>query len=94
MAFGAKRHYQIKQIAPRHFFQTGERAGVGKQVIESIIAELVEGAAAATDSVVSKLPRNFPEQIASSIAAGIRQHLTLLERSQANVQALVGEDQL
>ena len=78
MAFGTKPHYQIRQIAPRHFFQTADRAGVGKEVIESVVHELVEGGIAAVDSVVSKLPKNFPDQIASSIEAGIKGRLRLL----------------
>ncbi|MFZ0634476.1 MAG: HipA domain-containing protein, partial [Candidatus Acidiferrales bacterium] len=78
MAFGTKPHYQIRQIAPRHFFQTADQAGVGKEVIESVVHELVEGGIAAVESVVSKLPKNFPDQIASSIEAGIKGRLRLL----------------
>jgi serine/threonine-protein kinase HipA len=79
MAFGAKPHYQIRQIAPRHFFQTADQAGVGKQVIGSIVEELLGGATTAVDSVLSKLPKNFPDPIATSIAAGIKRRLRLLE---------------
>jgi serine/threonine-protein kinase HipA len=78
MAFGTKPHYQIRQIAPRHFFQTADQAGMGQEVIESVVHELVEGGIAAVDSVVSKLPKNFPDQIASSIEAGIKGRLRLL----------------
>jgi serine/threonine-protein kinase HipA len=80
MAFGTKPHYQIRQIAPRHFFQTAAKAGVGRQVIESIIQELLDGTSAAVDSVLSKLPRKFPEQVASSVAAGIKRRLLLLQK--------------
>jgi len=78
MAFGTKPHYQIRQIVPRHFFQTADLAGVGGEVVESVVHELLEGATAALDSVVSKLPKNFPKQIASSIEAGIKRRLRLL----------------
>jgi serine/threonine-protein kinase HipA len=81
MAFGTKHHYQIRQIAPRHFFQTAAKAGTGRQVIESIIRELLEGTSAAVDSVLSKLPKKFPEQVASSIAAGVKRRLVLLQKS-------------
>jgi serine/threonine-protein kinase HipA len=79
MAFGARPHYQIRHIAPRHFFQTADRAGVGKEMIESVVDELLEGASAAVDLVVSKLPKNFPGQIASSIADGTKRRLQVLE---------------
>ncbi|MGA3092846.1 MAG: type II toxin-antitoxin system HipA family toxin [Terriglobales bacterium] len=78
MAFGTKPHYQIRQIAPRHFFQTADQAGVGREVMESVVHELLDGGTAAVESVVSKLPKNFPQQIASSIEAGIKGRLRLL----------------
>ena len=79
MAFGTKPHYQIRQIAPRHFFQTADQAGVGREVIESVVVELIEQGMAAVDAVLSKLPKNFPDQIAASIAIGIKRRLRLLE---------------
>ena len=78
MAFGTKPHYQIRQIAPRHFFQTAELSGIGRQVVESVIQELLDSATSAVDSAVSKLPKNFPGQIASRIQAGIKGRLRLL----------------
>jgi serine/threonine-protein kinase HipA len=82
MAIGTKPHYQIRQIAPRHFFQTADQAGVGREVVESVVHELLEGATTAVHSVVSKLPKNFPDQIASSIEAGIKGRLRLLGASE------------
>lgn len=78
MAFGTKPHYQIRQIAPRHFFETADQTGIGRQVIESVIQELLDGAAPAVESVVASLPREFPDEIASSIEAGIKRRLRLL----------------
>jgi serine/threonine-protein kinase HipA len=83
MAFGTKSHYQIKQIALRHFFQTADQAGVGREVVESIVHELLNGGTAAVDSVVSKLPGSFPDQIASSIEMGINRRLRLLAAAEA-----------
>jgi serine/threonine-protein kinase HipA len=79
MAVGTKPHYQMRQIAARHFFQTAERAHVGQQVVQSIVEELRDRASAAVDSVFSTLPPDFPEQIASSIEAGIKRRLPLLQ---------------
>lgn len=78
MAFGTKPHYQIRQIAPRHFVQTADRAGIGRQVIESVIQELLDRAAPAVESVLASLPADFPDEIASSIEAGIKGRLRLL----------------
>jgi serine/threonine-protein kinase HipA len=78
MAFGTKPHYQIRQIAGRHFFQTANQAGVGRQVIESVIQELLDGATSVVESVIASLPKNFPDEVASSIEAGIKRRLRLL----------------
>jgi serine/threonine-protein kinase HipA len=82
MAFGTKRHYQIRQIAQRHFFQTADQAGLRREVIESAVHELIDGGIGAVESVVSKLPKSFPDQIASSIEAGIKRRLRLLAASE------------
>ena len=72
MAFGTKPQYRIKQRAPRHFFQTAERSGVGRLVIESIFGELPGEALPAVDLVLSKLPKNFREHVALSVQAGVK----------------------
>ena len=79
MSFGTKPHYAFRQIAPRHFFQTAERAGIGKQVVPSILDELLKEVPAAIDGVIEELPAKFPEEIATSIANGIRNRLHILE---------------
>ena len=79
MSFGAKPHYQIRQIAPRHFLQTAERSGIGKQVVTSLIDELCNEASAAVDRVISELPARFPGQIADSICGGIERRLRILK---------------
>ena len=79
MSFGTKRHYAIRQVAPRHFFQTADRAGIGKDVVPSILEELRDRIPAAIDGVISDLPANFPEEIANSIYNGIKERLHVLE---------------
>jgi len=80
MSFGARPHYQVRQIAPRHFFETASKAGVGRQAVESIIDELLDGSRAAVESVLLKLPRDFPDKVASSIKTGIEKRRLLLEK--------------
>lgn len=84
MAFGTKPHYQIRQIGPRHFFQTAELAGIGRQVVESVVEELLDRAASAVDSAASRLPKNFPDQVASRIRSGIKGRLRLLAASKTS----------
>ncbi len=80
MAFGTRPHYQIRQIAPRHFLETTAKAGLGRQLVDSITQELLDISNAAIDSVLRKLPQKFPERVASSIAAGMKRRLVILQK--------------
>jgi len=79
MSFGSKSHYKIMQVAPRHFFETAELAGVGKQVVPSILEELLSEFPKTIDAVVSDLPADFPLEVANSISSGIARRLRILE---------------
>ncbi|UWZ85881.1 type II toxin-antitoxin system HipA family toxin [Occallatibacter riparius] len=79
MSFGTKPHYKMRQIAPRHFFQTADEAGMGKEVVPSIIEELRAEAEREIDRVNADLPQNFPVAVADSISNGIRRRLRILE---------------
>ena len=78
MTFATKPHYQIRQRAPRHFFQTADQVGIGRQVIESVIQELLNGDASSVESMVVSLPANVLDEITSSVEAGIKGRLRLL----------------
>jgi serine/threonine-protein kinase HipA len=84
MSFGAKAHYKITQVAPRHFFQTAELAGIGKQVVPSILEELLSEVPQAVDAVISALPADFPVELADSISGGITRRLRILEIRRAS----------
>ena len=79
MSFGTKPHYAMRQVAPRHLFQTAARAGMGKNVVPSIIGELHGEMDVAVNRVVADLPSGFPGKIADSISNGIRRRLQILE---------------
>jgi len=79
MSFGTKPHYAMRQVAPRHFFQTADEAGIGKEVVPSIIEELRGEVVGAIDRVNLDLPQSFPGKITDSISNGIRQRMRILE---------------
>ncbi|MCP4412370.1 MAG: type II toxin-antitoxin system HipA family toxin, partial [Gammaproteobacteria bacterium] len=41
MSVGDKRHYRLKEILPRHFYQTGQKAGLREQNMDEILPDLV-----------------------------------------------------
>jgi serine/threonine-protein kinase HipA len=79
MSFGTKPHYAIRQVAPRHFFQTAHKAGIGKEMVPSIIEELHGKGVGVIDRVNADLPPSFPGEIADSISNGIMRRLRILE---------------
>ncbi len=61
MALGNKNHYRLKQIQRRHFYQTGQKAGLREQDMDSIFSGLAvqmddaiaEAAALASDAGIN-----------------------------------------
>lgn len=79
MAVGATRHWHMRKIVKRHFIETGEQAGLPEAVTQSIVDELLAGASRATDAVLSALPKEFPEEISTSILSSLKLRLQLLD---------------
>ena len=75
MAVGDNRHYIMKTIAARHFIQTANRAGIGKEIVVSIFDELRETAEGAIDREAAKLPKGYPMEVAESIISGMKRRL-------------------
>ncbi len=80
MAIGENRHYVVGEIAPRHFVQTAARAGIGRPVVETALAELAVAMPRALDNVLGALPAGFPDNVVAPISDGIRARLRLLDR--------------
>ena len=83
LAVGDSRRYAIGTILPRHFAQTAAREGIPARQIDEICGELSEGAEPALETVLKSLPRDFPADLADSIANGFRRRLRLMERALA-----------
>jgi serine/threonine-protein kinase HipA len=79
MSFGTKPHYAMRQVLPRHFSETAIRAGIGKDVVPSIIEELCKDVPAAVDRVNAEIPAGFPGKLGDSISNAIRRRLRILE---------------
>jgi serine/threonine-protein kinase HipA len=81
MAIGANRHYAVHAIAGRHFVQTAKASGLPDKMRADVIGELIEIAAKSIEQARAALTKDFPEQIATSIAAGATQRLKTLARA-------------
>ena len=79
MAVGDRRHYRVDSIMPRHFYQTGAKAGLDEGTIRGLFAQLVADAPEAIQATKASLPRGFPKDLANSIFTGFNSRLRLLE---------------
>jgi serine/threonine-protein kinase HipA len=75
MAVGNNRHWIIDRILPRHFIQTALKAGVGEEVVRSILEELNGTADKAADETLASLPPGFPNEVSASIRKGMQSRM-------------------
>jgi len=72
MSLGDKGYYRLSQIQLRHFYQTGEKAGLHEQDMESIFSDLaarMEGVIAEAAALAADA--NMPESTSGPILAGV-----------------------
>ena len=71
MSVGKNNHYRVAGIHARHFFQTGNMAGIPKAIVKTAIEEVADAAKHAISKMESILPSNFPEEIHASVKAAV-----------------------
>jgi hypothetical protein len=77
MSVGDKRHYVMDSIAPRHFQQDGDAAGLPTGSVDTILKELLDAAPGAIEGAVKSEPTE--PALAKSIVAGVHARLRLVE---------------
>jgi serine/threonine-protein kinase HipA len=75
MSVGRNRHYVLGQIMPLHFLQTADSCGISQTSTNTMMEKLADTGPEAIDKVLSELPGDFPQGIASSIAEGAKVRL-------------------
>lgn len=68
---GKNRHYLWDSILYRHWEETARRCGMAA-VFKSLIQELVDSTSQAIDTVTARIPKGFPDAVATSILEGLR----------------------
>ena len=74
---GTNRHRRLMRIRRRHWNDTARACGIAEGA-EPWIGELLERVDPAIQAVQSRLPRDFPDHVATSIFAGLREAATRL----------------
>ncbi len=80
MAVGKNRHYRIMDIQSRHFYQTGQAAGLGKQDMDGIFSGLlarIEAALAEVEALAAKA--GTPEATLVPILDGVEKRASLIK---------------
>jgi len=80
MAVGDNRHYRLKQILPRHFYQTGRKARLHNEDIEEIFSDLTAQIGDATADATSLAAESgVPMATSEPILEGVNQRATLIQ---------------
>jgi serine/threonine-protein kinase HipA len=78
MSVGNNRHYRVDTIHARHFVQTGLKAALAKSLIHRVIDEIANSAEKTLETMATSLPKNFPEEIHTSVKGAMIERLELL----------------
>jgi len=81
MAIGDKRYYRLSQIQIRHFYQTGQKAGLKVQDMDSIFADLavrVDEAIERVDVLAANV--GMPKATSGPILEGVSRRGRLMQR--------------
>ena len=78
MSVGKNHHYRIDEIQSRHFFQTGEAAGLSRSLVRNAAEDVAACMDAALASLEAELPADFPQGLHDSIGAGVQRRMRIL----------------
>jgi len=79
MSVGERGHYRLKEIQPRHFYQTGQKAGLHRQEMDELFADLTAKMEGALEEVATLAARaGMPESTSGPILATVRGRAKIL----------------
>jgi serine/threonine-protein kinase HipA len=81
MALGNKNYYRLKQIQLRHFYQTGQKAGLREQDMDSIFSGLAaQMDAAIAEAAALAVDAGMPESTSEPILAGVSKRAGMIQK--------------
>jgi len=80
MVLGNKGYYRLSQILLRHFYQTGQKAGLHAQDMESIFSDLTERMEdAIAEAAALAADAGMPESTSGPMLAGVSKRAGMLQ---------------
>jgi len=81
MALGNRNHYRLNQIQLRHFYQTGQKAGLRGQNMDSIFSDLITRMDdAIAETSIMAADTGVPASAAESILAGVSKRAEIMRK--------------
>jgi len=77
---GSQNYYLMSQIRRRHWLQHAGLVGLGHDLADAIIRDILDQVSDVIARVQSDIPGGFPEDVAQSIFQGMTMHANQLER--------------
>ncbi|MBB1060001.1 type II toxin-antitoxin system HipA family toxin [Marilutibacter spongiae] len=78
MSVGNSNHYRFDEIQTRHFFQTGDAAGLSPSLVRKAVEDIANRIESALTSLESELPADFPPALHKSVSAGVERRMKVL----------------
>lgn len=79
MSVGNNNHYSIDEIQTRHFFQTGEAAGLSPSLVRGAVEDIAARMEGALASLEGELTADFPPALHESVTAGVQRRMRVLQ---------------
>jgi serine/threonine-protein kinase HipA len=71
MSVGDQNHYRINELVRRHFLETAKVVGLGQDLADSAIDEILDRIGGAIERTKTQLPAGFPKAILNSLVDGL-----------------------
>jgi serine/threonine-protein kinase HipA len=71
MSVGDQNHYRINEVVRRHFLETAKVVGLGQDLADSAIDEILDRIGGAIERTKTQLPAGFPKAILNSLVDGL-----------------------
>jgi serine/threonine-protein kinase HipA len=75
---GSTNHYLIEKVRRQHWLKQASQVGLGAEIAERLIGDVVESTDAVIASVGDLLPDRFPADLAEAIFGGMKRQLAKL----------------
>ncbi|MEO9517489.1 MAG: type II toxin-antitoxin system HipA family toxin [Paracoccaceae bacterium] len=71
MSVGDQNHYRINEVVRRHFLETAKVVGLGQDLADSVIDEILDQLGGAIERTKTQLPAGFPKALLNSLVDGL-----------------------